>query len=375
MKTALWKFWTWSPKVGYFLFGAFTLFVLAPYLLFLSGCLSADDFTKYIRRGIILTAPIFALGGIGIAIWRIKVSERDSDTQKRDVQSKSLHGAIGLLNSDKSYARQGALRALEAYIKVELDRDAGSEEDAEPKKDAESEKGAEPEEDTQEHIRRQAIFALIAGFIQARAPLGQNTTSKSDTAKKSGMPKFNSGDSNVDIRTAIAILRENYPRKEKDDPEFEVESREKSDNREEGRVKYVFDLSDSKFPADSDFSYSDLSPSNFSDSEMLEAVFEGAVLKGSNFVATDLSGADFKKADLSGAELDKANLSGAKLELAQGVEQDMLESAFGDLATSLPLNRKRPKHWHSGTNSEDLINHKAWKIWKESLNAKASNKE
>ena len=346
-----------------------------------------QNFADDIRLAVILTAPMLALFAGWVAIWRTGVAERDSDTEKRNVQSKSLHGAIQLLDSKKSYARQGALRALEAYINVELDRDTGS------------------ELDKQRHIRKKAIFDLIAGFIQARAPLGQSTTAISDTAegsgaqqsnsddsdvdtKKTGAQESNSDDSDVDIRTAIAILRENYKKDE-------VQSSKEPSDEKGRREKYVFDLSNSKFPRNADFSHSNLSPSNFSDSEMHRAIFEDAELKGSNFVATllsyayfaradlsdanftsavfsgaDLSLADFRKANLSDAKLDKANLSGAKLKLAESVTQDMLDSAFGDPGTSFPSNLQKPEHWHTETAPEDPTNHEAWENWLKSEESK-----
>ena len=153
---------------------------------------------------------MLAIFGGWIAIWRINVTERDSDTEKRNVQSKSLYGAIQLLGSKKSYARQGALRALEAYIKAELNTEA------------------KPEQDKQRQIRKEAVFELIAGFIQARAPRVLDITSRSDTASQSGAQDSASNDSDVDVRTAIAILRENY-RKDR------VELKEEPSGEERGK--------------------------------------------------------------------------------------------------------------------------------------------
>jgi uncharacterized protein YjbI with pentapeptide repeats len=71
----------------------------------------------------------------------------------------------------------------------------------------------------------------------------------------------------------------------------------------------------------------------------------GSDLRGATLIGADLRGASLALADLTGADLRGANLAGANLRDALFLMQSQLESARGDLATSLPVTLIRPANW------------------------------
>jgi uncharacterized protein YjbI with pentapeptide repeats len=71
----------------------------------------------------------------------------------------------------------------------------------------------------------------------------------------------------------------------------------------------------------------------------------GADLRGANLIGADFRGASLALADLTGADLRGANLAGADVASALFLLQSQLESARGDLATTLPPTLTRPTHW------------------------------
>jgi hypothetical protein len=72
----------------------------------------------------------------------------------------------------------------------------------------------------------------------------------------------------------------------------------------------------------------------------------GTTLRGAYLIGADLTGADLRDCDLLGADLRGADLSGANLEGALFLLQSQVDSANGDVRTTLPAGRTRPAHWN-----------------------------
>lgn len=72
----------------------------------------------------------------------------------------------------------------------------------------------------------------------------------------------------------------------------------------------------------------------------------GANLSGSLLIATNFSDANLEGATFIGADLRDANLNGAKLEKALYLTQFQINTAKGNLKTTLPVHLKRPSHWN-----------------------------
>ena len=73
----------------------------------------------------------------------------------------------------------------------------------------------------------------------------------------------------------------------------------------------------------------------------------GARLRGAYLVGADLRAVDLHRADLLGADLRGADLRGARLAEALFVTGPQLESARGDVATTVPARLERPRHWRT----------------------------
>lgn len=75
------------------------------------------------------------------------------------------------------------------------------------------------------------------------------------------------------------------------------------------------------------------------------ADLRGANLRGALLIGADLSGADLTGADVTGADLRGADLSRARMAGTFFLTQAQLDSARGDLDTSVPAGLARPGHW------------------------------
>lgn len=71
----------------------------------------------------------------------------------------------------------------------------------------------------------------------------------------------------------------------------------------------------------------------------------GACLRGSSLIAADLTGARLWRCDVLGVDLRDADLSGADVSGAVFLTQMQVNSARGDVHTSLPPGFDRPAHW------------------------------
>lgn len=101
---------------------------------------------------------------------------------------------------------------------------------------------------------------------------------------------------------------------------------------------------------------------DFREANLKHATLDGTLLQGADLRKANLQYADFARSELKGANLKGANLSGARLNLAAGLTQEQLDSAFGDAATSLPVGLKAPAHW-SGSILDELDTIMEWKNW------------
>jgi uncharacterized protein YjbI with pentapeptide repeats len=75
------------------------------------------------------------------------------------------------------------------------------------------------------------------------------------------------------------------------------------------------------------------------------ADLRAANLRGARVIGADLRGGDLRVADLTGADLRGADLRGADLTDSLFLTQSQLETAKGDLRTTLPASLTRPTHW------------------------------
>ncbi|WP_285224277.1 pentapeptide repeat-containing protein [Frankia sp. Mgl5] len=73
----------------------------------------------------------------------------------------------------------------------------------------------------------------------------------------------------------------------------------------------------------------------------------GANLRGARLIGADLRNADLTTADVTGADLRAANLRGARLADTLFLTQTQLDSAHGNLDTTIPATLSRPRHWHA----------------------------
>lgn len=109
---------------------------------------------------------------------------------------------------------------------------------------------------------------------------------------------------------------------------------------------------------EANLSQADLSEAHLSRTDLTEADLEGAVLKNAflyraNLTGADLEGANLTKADLSHAALEGAWIRGVDLSTVEGLTQEQLDAAMGDVATMLPARGvdgsklTRPERWVS----------------------------
>ncbi len=116
-----------------------------------------------------------------------------------------------------------------------------------------------------------------------------------------------------------------------------------------------------------DFSGAKLFYAKFSSAELIDINFSNADLSGVNLVDmsivfsdlsnaklfhADLSRSNFLSTDLSGASLYGANLSGASLLHAKNLTQQQINSAIGDVSTTLPEGLKHPEVWLESAEDE-----------------------
>jgi uncharacterized protein YjbI with pentapeptide repeats len=89
-----------------------------------------------------------------------------------------------------------------------------------------------------------------------------------------------------------------------------------------------------------DYRGADLIGASFGNADL-----RGASMRGAHLIGADLSGADLTLADLTGADLRDANLRGTDLAGAIFLAQSQLDSATGDVRTTLPPTFSRPSRW------------------------------
>ena len=68
-------------------------------------------------------------------------------------------------------------------------------------------------------------------------------------------------------------------------------------------------------------------------------------LRGAYLIAADLRNADLRGVDFIGADLRDADLRGANLSTSMFLTQMQINSAKGDVKTTLPSHIQRPSHW------------------------------
>ena len=68
-------------------------------------------------------------------------------------------------------------------------------------------------------------------------------------------------------------------------------------------------------------------------------------LRGAYLIAADMRNADLRCVDFIGADLRDADLRGANLSTSMFLTQMQINSAKGDLKTTLPSHIQRPSHW------------------------------
>jgi hypothetical protein len=68
-------------------------------------------------------------------------------------------------------------------------------------------------------------------------------------------------------------------------------------------------------------------------------------LRGAYLIATDMRNADLRGVDFIGADLRDADLRGANLSTSMFLTQMQINSAKGDVKTTLPSPIQRPSHW------------------------------
>lgn len=281
------------------------VYYLLPIKEWIDALVKGHAFKEYLVISALVVAPL----GILLAWKRIHILSEQQQTELKDVRAKTFKGSIELLNSDKAYVLQGALRSLELYAK------------------------SEAKDDIQHTL---AVYRIITGFIQARTPAPPQEDSETMPAKDGssshGEKNGSTGeetDSLVDVRTAIAILRDNFDKElhEKYQNSKEAKRSEKKTGEGEKRLDdYYVDLSDTRFPAYTDLSNSVFRNSNFSDSILEDAVLEGINLRDANLIGTDLTDADLTGADLTEADLTEAGLTRADLTRANLTGTDLTEA-------------------------------------------------
>lgn len=97
---------------------------------------------------------------------------------------------------------------------------------------------------------------------------------------------------------------------------------------------------------------------------LIGAQMEGAVLSYTQMEGANLRGANLQSADLSDWSIARASLRSADLTGAKNLDQDTLNSAWGDSGTILPDSFLRPDHWDSQTDFiSDLNEDKKYQDW------------
>lgn len=89
----------------------------------------------------------------------------------------------------------------------------------------------------------------------------------------------------------------------------------------------------------------DHSGTDLAGADLQGANLRGASLRGTLLIGADLRGADLTMADFTGADLRGAQLAGATLTDAIFLTQSQIETASGDLTTTLSPMLTRPSHW------------------------------
>jgi Pentapeptide repeats (8 copies) len=84
----------------------------------------------------------------------------------------------------------------------------------------------------------------------------------------------------------------------------------------------------------------DLVGSDLRDENLVRADLRGALL-----IRADLRETDLSRADLLGADLRDADVRGTLLEDSWFLSQSQLNTAHGDVATTIPGHLRRPSHW------------------------------
>ena len=269
-------------------------------------------FSEELRQVLPLIAFFVAVFGILLAVWRNFLLSNQEKNERKDVRAKTFKGCVELLDSKEAYARQGALRALELYVDTEAFKNVNE---------------------------QLAVYRIISGFIQARRPSSRISNENI------------SDDSDVDVVTAVTILREKFNEELyhkwknswKKHKENQRSNERKNDGDSEKRIEIDYvELSNVQFPDDTDLSKSFFPHSNFSDSTLKDALLEEIDLTESNLAGTDLTSADLRKAKLKGVtcneatKLDGADLRGADLTGAQGLSEKQMKNCTTDKDTKLP---------------------------------------
>jgi len=101
--------------------------------------------------------------------------------------------------------------------------------------------------------------------------------------------------------------------------------------------------------AGADHRDADLRGADLAGKDLRDADLAGASLRGALLIGADLRGVDLSYADLTGADLRGADLSGAGMESSLFITQQQVDSARGDMRTTLPSRLSRPSHWVTAT--------------------------
>ncbi|WP_094463224.1 pentapeptide repeat-containing protein [Pannonibacter phragmitetus] len=101
---------------------------------------------------------------------------------------------------------------------------------------------------------------------------------------------------------------------------------------------------------------------------LLEANLTEASLHYADLTGANLHGAKFTGADFDGATLDRALLIAADLSESKNVDQQQIDSAFGDATTLLPADLKRPSHWPDRVLEPSEI-YEEWNTWRATMSS------
>ncbi len=111
----------------------------------------------------------------------------------------------------------------------------------------------------------------------------------------------------------------------------------------------------------------DLQHANLLGADLQDADLRGAELRGANLQGTDLQGASLLSANTSSVDFSRSLLVSADLTHALSLEQDQINSAFGDGSTRLPDHLNKPEKWPAHWPCEKLAPEDIHRLWHEWL--------